>query len=519
MSLEQTTLSVGTLVRGRYVIKNILGAGHSGTVYLVTDRQAPPTKNDRLALKELVGLSQQERYQLTFNGGHLQQLHHPALPSIYHIFNDDRHERVYLVMDYIKGTDLETLRQEQPAGRFAWLELRELLAPIFEALTYLHDQDQPVFHGDIKPLNLIRQASSRIAVLVDVGYAQAAVASPHGQFTSTDLSYFRAPEHLAGEITLATEIYEMGATIYVLLTGQAPIDAPTRRQQMKQGEPDPLLLVSEIVSTLPRLFAEVLQRALALDPATRFTSMQAFWQALNAVPNIPHMPKPDPTPVAPTWNEATLPARPAATLGELPPAKLVHQGGVSRRTFLSIIAIMCVFLLVVLGLSTWGLMRNQPATGHPQSHRTTPPTIQPTPSVGHQSTPTATANTGKYRTIAGVYQGVLIPLSGTRSQLSLTIQQKQNQINGLFSSSPQNSTPSSSPQSGTFRGTIDSDGNVQFIVFNNFGNALYIFNGGFNMPSTFTLGGSFSNCTSGHGATCQPVAYSGGGWNLAQATA
>ncbi len=506
MHLEQTTLSVGTLVRGRYLIKNILGAGHSGTVYLVKDQQALPTQHEQFALKELCGLSQEERYRLLFSGESLRQLRHPALPVVYHIFNDDRNERIYLVMDYIEGVDLETLRQEQPTGRFPWLDLRTMLAPIGEALTYLHKQAQPVFHGDIKPLNLIRQASSGAVMLVDLGYAQTGVADTRGQFSSTHRSNLRAPEHLSGKIDEATDIYELGATLYVLLTGQTPVDAATRLQHTKKGEPDPLLAANELVLTLPRVFAEVLHRSLALDPTQRFVSMQDFWQALHTASGSTPAPQTRHNPGVPIagGNETAATAGPATVSADS------RSGGEARESILHrrgliVVAIICALLLV--GVGTWGVLRGQFAAGPQPSHSTTQAALQATSTAGHKVTPTTPANSGQYRNIAGVYQGKLYSLSNSQSTFSLTIQQQQSQINGTFSSPTQN---------GTFSGAIDMQGNVQFTVFNTLGDAVYSFTGGFNLPSANTLGGSFSGCAPGHGTTCQPVAYSGGGWVLTQ---
>ena len=61
------TLSVGTIIRERYIVKGLIGKGNAGAVYLVEDQRVKRAKQRIFALKEIVGLSQQERYQFIFD--------------------------------------------------------------------------------------------------------------------------------------------------------------------------------------------------------------------------------------------------------------------------------------------------------------------------------------------------------------------------------------------------------------------------------------------------------------------
>ena len=70
-------------------------------------------------------------------------------------------------MEYIKGKDLEVLRNEQPAKRFPLQSMLTLLEPIVDALIYLHQQEPPVLHRDIKPANIIVPLDGSTAALVD----------------------------------------------------------------------------------------------------------------------------------------------------------------------------------------------------------------------------------------------------------------------------------------------------------------------------------------------------------------
>ncbi len=152
MQQEQIILPAGVSVRDpageRYVIETLLGEGGSGAVYLVRDQSAYPK---RFALKEVINPDKHDRERFTFEGQVLWRLEHRALPRVYRVFENDKLRRVYMLMDYIEGPNLEVLQKEQPEQRFPLALSLALLAPIIEALTYLHHQDPPIIHRDSIP--------------------------------------------------------------------------------------------------------------------------------------------------------------------------------------------------------------------------------------------------------------------------------------------------------------------------------------------------------------------------------
>lgn len=101
----RSTLPVGALIRERYLVKSLLGQGNAGPVYLVEDQRVKRNRQQLFALKEMVGLSKQERYQFTFDCVPLTRLNHTSLPRIHHIFNDDKRSRVCIVMEYVESAD------------------------------------------------------------------------------------------------------------------------------------------------------------------------------------------------------------------------------------------------------------------------------------------------------------------------------------------------------------------------------------------------------------------------------
>ncbi len=131
MQEVQTTLPVGTRLRDRYIVEGLLGKGGFGAVYLVGDQRV---KRNLYALKEMIDSSKQERARFTFEGEVLKRLDHPSLPHVYRVFEDAKNNRAYLLMDYIEGPNLETLRQQQPEKCFPLPRVMSIMAPIFDAV-------------------------------------------------------------------------------------------------------------------------------------------------------------------------------------------------------------------------------------------------------------------------------------------------------------------------------------------------------------------------------------------------
>ncbi|HYK87034.1 MAG TPA: protein kinase, partial [Ktedonobacteraceae bacterium] len=156
MQQEQILLPAGNTVRtpdgNHYVIENLLGKGGFGAVYLVRDRY------DELklyALKEVIDPNKQDRERFTSEAELLKRLHHKALPHIYDVFENEKLKRVYILMDYVKGRDLEALLAEQPEQLFDLPLVVAIMEPVVQAIIYMHHQEPPIVHRDIKPANII----------------------------------------------------------------------------------------------------------------------------------------------------------------------------------------------------------------------------------------------------------------------------------------------------------------------------------------------------------------------------
>ena len=276
-----TTLPVGSVIQGRYVIEALLGQGGFGAVYLVRDQRV---RGNLFALKEIIDPDEKDRNRFFFEGEVLKQHDHPALPRVYRVFEQTELQRVYMLMDYIEGPNLEQLRGQRPDSRFSLEQVYSILAPVANVLTYLHSQQPPILHRDIKPANIIIPISGAGTVLVDFGIAKAY----DEDTTTTAVRHcspgYGAPEQYGRGTNIATDIYGLAATCYALLSGVVPIDALTRMTNIGTREFDPLTPLDELVPTLPAHVAHAVHQALAIKSTARFASVTQFWAAFTKPP-------------------------------------------------------------------------------------------------------------------------------------------------------------------------------------------------------------------------------------------
>ncbi len=285
MQTMQTTLPIGILIRERYLVLDLLSESSSGAVYLVEDQCARNKNYTHFALKEVINPSKYKLHQIAVEGMSLRLLYHQALPQVYTVISMGKPDRVYILLDYIEGPNLEMLRFRQPEQRFSLPLVMAIMAPIMDAVTYLHSQRSPIIHQDIKPANIImnrggpRKRTDKV-VLVDFGIGKKYNLNSINRDNHRSLTGYEAPEQYSGEITTRCDIYGLGATFYSLLAGIVPTDALSRESKRS----DPLKPLHQLVPGVSTLVAECIDCAMALSCNDRFPTVEQFHQALKADP-------------------------------------------------------------------------------------------------------------------------------------------------------------------------------------------------------------------------------------------
>lgn len=280
----------GTLLQERYLIEEQIGAGGMGAVYRAVDQRF----GSFVAIKETFYKDDELGVAFEREARLLNSLQHPVLPHVSDYFAENN--GYFLVMQFIEGEDFSDLLKRD--GAFAAADLVRWANSLLDALDYLHSQNPPIIHRDIKPHNLKLTPRGDI-ILLDFGLAKLNSGETTGAVSVFGYSRTYSPlEQIQGTGTDArSDIFALGATAYHLLTGKAAVDALSRAAAIVAGKPDPLRLASEINPEIPLNVATVINSALALNPDQRFASAKAMRQALeHAVGEIAGDPVEDSSP-------------------------------------------------------------------------------------------------------------------------------------------------------------------------------------------------------------------------------
>jgi eukaryotic-like serine/threonine-protein kinase len=445
---EQMTLPVGATIQHpdgeRYVIESLLGKGGFGAVYLVRNRYV---KESLFALKEIIDPNKNDRERFIFEAEVLKRLNHRALPHVYKVFEYEKLKRVYMLMDYIEGQNLDILLKEQPGRRFSLPLVLAVMKPIVDALIYLHSQNPPIVHRDIKPSNIIVSTRGGEAVLVDFGLAKEYIEDNTTTIIRHGSPGYAAPEQYGSGTNPRTDIYGLGATLYTLLTGTIPIDAIARVTGSKGI--DPLVPIHLVVPSVSWANAMAIEKAMSISSDDRFNSVEDFWRELNSQ--------------TPKQQEVTplLKSQAPAKLQVVPEQQLTHvttsppdlqnpaQPPKSRKN-----AFLFFFLAAMLTIAIGTVL-----VSFALRHNSTPPPSTSLSTVTPATTPPSKVTTvvSTYPDIGPSYAGTVLDLlNNEKTSLFLTqIHQNSGNITGYFKGLG---------MAGPFTGTVTHTGHLQFTV-------------------------------------------------------
>jgi serine/threonine protein kinase len=286
-------LKTGEVLRGRYKIRERIGAGGMGNIYLAEDLRL---EGRRCALKEVehdrtLGekILKEAREQFLREATVLARLDHPNLPKVSDFFSVGLKD--YLVMDYIPGNDLRSLMLEAKQEK-KFLSENEVLKwanQISDALNYLHTQDPPLVHRDIKPSNL-KLTPEGLIKLVDFGLVkvlapdEVTITIIQGQGTAlyTPLEQYGGAD---SHTDVRSDIFAFGATMYHLLTNQSPAEARERFL-----DPDRLTSPRTLNPEISIRTEKAILWAMELHPDRRPESIESFRQYLFGTKELPSRP-------------------------------------------------------------------------------------------------------------------------------------------------------------------------------------------------------------------------------------
>jgi serine/threonine protein kinase, bacterial len=198
----------------QYQILKTLGQGGMGTTYLAWDQVK------LLVLKEMnADMAVIPKAQELFEreAKILQSLHHPGIPQYYDFFVAAG--RKYLAMELIHGQDLDVYVLKR--GKVSLAQAIEWMIQLCEILGYIHQQQPPLIHRDVKPANILVRTIDQRIFLLDFG-AVKEIGTLGG--TKIGAPDYMAPEQNNGQPCTQSDLYAIGPTLIFLLTGRNPTD-------------------------------------------------------------------------------------------------------------------------------------------------------------------------------------------------------------------------------------------------------------------------------------------------------
>ena len=256
---------------GDYELLKVIGEGGRGIVYEA--RQI--SLDRRVALKlirsaSLAGEDAITRFHLEAEA--TAKLEHPGIVPVYEI---GQHEgRHFLTLKLVEGGSLKELKEQGVEFLDDPRACALLIKKVAEAIAYAHARG--ILHRDLKPANVLLDNKGEPSV-TDFGLAKRV--NDNSELTQSGVIIgtpaYMAPEQASGhrdEVTTLSDIFGLGATLYFLLTGQAPFGGKSITEtliRVQESTPSP---PSKINPKVPRDLETICLKAMAKEPARRYAT-------------------------------------------------------------------------------------------------------------------------------------------------------------------------------------------------------------------------------------------------------
>ncbi|MGD2295284.1 MAG: protein kinase [Candidatus Aminicenantes bacterium] len=260
---------------GKYEIIEQLGKGAMGVVYKAKD----PDIHREVAIKTIrfdlgEGVDEELMGRFVREAQAAGKLDHTNIVTIYDVGREK--DLTYIVMQFIKGQSLQQLIAKKK--KFSPKEIRDILIPLCEALEYAHQHG--IVHRDIKPANILIDMKDKPNV-VDFGVARLETSTMTQSGTTVGTPSYMSPEQIMGKrVDNRADIFSLGVILYELATGQRPFSGgniSTLMYKIVNEEPPH---ITEIDKSLPSMYEDIIEKALAKDPKNRYQSCMQLAAAL-----------------------------------------------------------------------------------------------------------------------------------------------------------------------------------------------------------------------------------------------
>ncbi len=288
-----TALPIDTVLAGQFIIEEVLGQGGFGITYKAKDHKT----NEAVAIKEYFPdtmVSRKETTVIPYTGEREENFKYgldcflreaetlakyvdvDGIVSIRSYFEENG--TAYFVMDFVEGESFDEYIKEK-GGKIDYEDAKNVLLPVVDALSYVHKDG--IVHRDVTPDNIFITKDGKVKLL-DFGAARYSIGDK-SRSLDVVLKHGYAPKEQYtrhGKQGPFTDIYTVGVCFYRAITGRLPADSIDRLEE------DDVVLPSTLGVKIESFEEEAILKAMAVQPADRFKTMDEFKTALLPAPVV-----------------------------------------------------------------------------------------------------------------------------------------------------------------------------------------------------------------------------------------
>jgi serine/threonine protein kinase/Tfp pilus assembly protein PilF len=276
--MQDLSTDLSAALAGRYAIERELGRGGMATVYLAREHKHDRQVAIKVLHRELGASLGADRFLREI--GIVARLSHPHIVPL--IDSGDAGGMLYYVSPFVPGGSLrDRMVHEQ---RLPVSDTLRIAQEVGTALDYAHRGG--FVHRDVKPENILFNDGQ--AVLADFGVARAYTASPSELVTEAGMALgtpaYMSPEQASGDrdVGVQSDVYSLACVVYEMLAGEPPFSAANARAVLMKQVLDTPRPIRTLRPEVPASVERSLNRALAKEPANRYSHASEFTAALHA---------------------------------------------------------------------------------------------------------------------------------------------------------------------------------------------------------------------------------------------